>query len=285
MDDLRVSIQLLSTQQSRCKERVVRFSAAMTFSIWLLSALLYPLPADCTDNTAVEVEKSVERSIETRQETQEELKRWEAQKQELLASYDALIKEREVLAGHNKSLSQELKQSIDSVNDLKGRQQENDKITREIEPFLQQVYSELNQFIEQDIPFLEDERKERMVRLRKVLDDLSLPVSEKFRKVMEALFVEAEYGNTIEVTRQKIRIQGQESDVLADIFRLGRISMFALTLDNRKSAFYDVAERKWSALDDNYLDTIKDAVQMANKQRTVEILSMPLGKIGSKERD
>jgi len=71
--------------------------------------------------------------------------------------------------------------------------------------------------------------------------------------------------------------------VLADIFRLGRISMFALTLDNRKSAFYDVAKRKWSALDDNYLDTIKDAVEMANKQRTVEILSMPLGKIGPKK--
>lgn len=291
MNGLTTALQLLCLEQTslinqqmipfrKLIKRVVdNITIFIAFFILAFLSLVAPLPANCSDSTAVEVERSVERSIQTRQDTSHKLEKWDAEQQELLNLYDELMHENKILTNQNKALHIELDQRQESVDSLKVRQTENEKTGREIEPFLKQVYMDLNEFVLQDTPFLKQERTERMVRLGQIMEDISLPVTEKFRKVMEALFVEAEYGNTIEVTQQKIEIQGKSSEILADILRLGRISMFALTLDHNEAAFYNVSDKKWISLDSQYLHTIYEAVEMANRQRRVDLLSIPLGRI------
>ncbi|MCP4686980.1 MAG: DUF3450 domain-containing protein, partial [Desulfobacterales bacterium] len=102
---------------------------------------------------------------------------------------------------------------------------------------------------------------------------------ERFRKVMEALFVEAEYGNTVEVYQEKIVLEGKT--VLADIFRLGRISLFFQTLDQTTAGFFDPAQAAWRAAPSNYRREIDAAMEMGAKRRPVELLSLPLGRIVS----
>lgn len=291
MNGLITGLQLLCLEQTgRINQQMIPFrqlikrvadniTVCIAFFILAFLYLVAPLPANCSENTAVEVERSVERSIQTRQDTNQKLEKWDAEQQELLNLYDELMHENQVLINQNKALHLELDQRRDSVDSLKIRQIENEKTGREIEPFLKQVYMDLNEFVLHDTPFLRQERTERMMRLGQIIEDVSLPITEKFRKVMEALFVEAEYGNTIEVIQQKIEIQGKSSEVLANILRLGRISMFALTLDHNEAAFYNVADKKWIFLGNEYLHTIYEAVEMANRQRRVDLLSMPLGRI------
>ncbi|MBW2011938.1 MAG: DUF3450 family protein, partial [Deltaproteobacteria bacterium] len=73
------------------------------------------------------------------------------------------------------------------------------RISEELIPYLEDVYNRLAALVENDPPFLREERQNRIKNLRKVLDDDQVSASEKFRKMTEALFVEAEYGNTVEV--------------------------------------------------------------------------------------
>lgn len=246
---------------------------------YAMGLALHSPEAWCSDNTARIVEKSVETSIHTRQESQQKLDQWEEEKQQLLLSYEALLQEQEELRTRSEALKQELSRRQKEVGALKIQHRQNQGITREILPFLQSVYGELNEFVLEDTPFLKEERHQRMARLGRIMADADVTVAEKYRKLMEALFVEAQYGNTIEVTREKIAMGSSGVEVLADILRLGRISLFALTLDQGAAGYFNVVEQKWLPLDSRHVRAIHAAIETGKKQRTVEMLSMPLGKI------
>ncbi len=91
-------------------------------------------------------------------------------------------------------------------------------------PFLNSIYDRIYKFIQIDLPFLKEERLSRLNHLRKVLDDDTIPISEKYRKTMETLFIEEQYGRTTEVYKDRINLEGKE--IVGNIFRFGRISLF-----------------------------------------------------------
>ncbi|MBU1567791.1 MAG: DUF3450 domain-containing protein, partial [Proteobacteria bacterium] len=94
---------------------------------------------------------------------------------------------------------------------------------------------------------------------------------------LEALLVEAEYGNTIEVYQETIGLDGRE--VLVDIFRLGRVGLFFQTLDQKSCGFYNVAIAAWQPLATAYNRTLLAAMEIGAKRRPVELLTLPLGRI------
>ena len=56
----------------------------------------------------------------------------------------------------------------------------------------------MEQFIALDVPFLPEERKNRVMDLKAMMDRADVAASEKFRRVMEAYQVEMDYGRTME---------------------------------------------------------------------------------------
>ena len=64
-----------------------------------------------------------------------------------------------------------------------------------------------------------------------------------------------------------------------DVFRLGRLNLFYLTLDQEHCGFYNEAERTWQPLDESFLRPLKSAVAMAAKRQPVEMVSLPLGRM------
>jgi len=227
---------------------------------------------------ADKVEKPLKESIHTRQKSQLELDQWEEARLKLQAQYDALTLENDGLTKHVATLKkQEVTQKALNVS-LALQERESRRISEEIGPFSEVLFSRLENFIAADAPFLKEERKQRLGRLRKVLDDPEVGVAEKFRKVMEAVFIEAEYGNTIEVYQEKIQL-GQD-EILGDIFRLGRISLFFLSLDQKSAAYFNVADQKWMSLSGSYAPSIQAAIEMGSKRRPIELLCLPVGRLG-----
>ena len=104
-----------------------------------------------------------------------------------------------------------------------------------------------------------------------------------FVSVLPALFIEAEYGDTIEVYQEKIALEkGQEP--LVDIFRLGRrVSVFFLTLDNARCGVYSPSKNQWQTLDPEYLSAIRSAVDVGKKLRPATLLLLPLGRLNPEE--
>jgi CRISPR/Cas system-associated endonuclease Cas3-HD len=106
-----------------------------------------------------------------------------------------------------------------------------------LESYLGSTVTALEEFIQQDLPFLRKERKMRLASIRETLSHPEKTAAEKYRRVMEAFQVEAEYGRTVEVYQETIDIEGQP--ILVDILRLDRLSLFCQSPDGKIAAHYD----------------------------------------------
>jgi len=251
-------------------------------NIFVVAVLCLVLPVSglCRTDTADRARKNVENSIEIRKKTQEKKDCWEREKAQLGALYDQLTQEYEMLVSENNDLKEKLALNIKTNSELLKQKQAAIKIRTDLLPFLNTVYDRLNYLVRHDTPFLEKERFMRMDSLKEILDDSGVSIAEKYRKVMEALFIEAEYGTTIEVYQDRIKIAGRK--VLGNIFRLGRVSLFFLSLDSRLPGFFNVAENDWQVLDKSYLPAIQAAVEIAQRRRPSRLLCLPLGRLVKK---
>jgi len=255
------------------KKKILLFQACALSGLWSL----FPLPGWCGQNTAEKVKQPVEQSIEIRQKSQEKKDQWEQEKTKLVYLYNRLKQEHEILVSENKELTAAKTGQEALVQSLLKQKQESLRIQKEMLPFLKKIYARLEALVSTDPPFLKKERTTRLKTLDKVLNDLEISMAEKYRKVMEALFIEAEYGATIEVYQDKVMIKKEA--VLGNIFRLGRVSLFFLSLDQQSCAYYNVAQKQWLPLADDYLLAIRSAVEIGTKRRPVELLSLPLGRL------
>jgi hypothetical protein len=225
------------------------------------------------------VKQPVDASIELRQSAQKEADQWEEKRQELAVRLDRLSAERDALLSVRDRLRERVEAQRRAVASLQRQLSELDRIAGEILPFLDQVHERLSEWVKRDLPFLAKERNSRLARLREILDDPLVHPSEKFRKTMEALLIEAEYGTTVEVYRQPIELEGRE--VLTDVFRMGRVSLFFQTLDGTKSGFLDPASRTWTLLPPDRNRVIAAALDMGSRRRSVELLDLPIGRLAT----
>jgi hypothetical protein len=243
----------------------------------LLAGFLVLQPA--LADTAAVVEKHVTKAIDVRQASQKEQEHWDAHRAKLAAEYDRLTAENEILKAENKRMSDRSAALGQAVDQLEQEKIQTRKVREELMPFLAAVQADLTRFVADDIPFLPEERRTRLEKLAALVDDPELPVAEKFRKTMEALSIEAEYGNTIEVYRDRILLGDRR--VSGQIFRLGRISLYYLSLDGQEAAVFDVGAHQWQPLDDRFVPAVAAAVEIALKRRTAGILDLPLGRLAT----
>jgi DNA repair exonuclease SbcCD ATPase subunit len=224
-----------------------------------------------------QIQKPVAESIRIRQDTQEQEEQWRNDKQKLLAHYDQLEQEKKQLTEREQALDEKVNNVKIRIAAKTKQLDDIEQIQTEITPLIENLTKELEQFVASDLPFLPEERRGRMQRLEELRDDPEVTVSEKFRKVMEAMLIEAEYGNTIEVYQETIETGGRHT--LVDIFRLGRLALFFQTLDQKECGFFNVAESAWQPLPTSYNRTISAAMEIGGKRRPVELLTLPLGRM------
>lgn len=224
-----------------------------------------------------QIQKPVAESIHIRQDTQEQEEHWRNEKQKLLAHYDQLEQEKKQLKERKQALDEKVNNVKIRITAKQKQLDDIEQIKTEITPLIENLIKEIEQFVANDLPFLTEERRGRMQRLVELRDDPEVTISEKFRKVMEALLVEAEYGNTIEVYQETI-VTGDRK-MLANILRLGRLGLFFQSLDQKECGFYNVAVSTWQPLSTSYNRTILAAIEIGSKRRPVELLTLPLGRI------
>jgi septal ring factor EnvC (AmiA/AmiB activator) len=227
--------------------------------------------------TEQRIEQPVRQSIDTRQATQKEEEQWRLEKEKLVARYEQLQEQEKQLTDQEKALTQQIASAKTRIVAKEKQLADIEDISRQIQPFIQEIFNALKSQVADGYPFLMDERQGRLGRLETALADPDVAISEKYRKVMEALLVEAEYGFTIEAHQETITMDGQS--MLADIFRLGRISLFYQSLDRKRCGFYNAADGVWQSLDTVHNPAIQTAIDIAAKRRPIELLSLPLGRM------
>ena len=173
-----------------------------------------------------------------------------------------------------------MQELIDSQNteiiSINQQMVELDKTNKGILPTLEEMVKTLETVIDNDIPFLLTERKSRVEVLKDILIQSNISTSEKFRRVFEAYQIENEYGRTIESYRDEIEVDLDSYNV--EIFRLGRVGLYARTSDGKYTAMYSKKENKW--VSKRGIDSeLVIALKIARKELPPSLLKLPIERI------
>ncbi len=145
-----------------------------------------------------------------------------------LQQFKTLMKEIEGLEVYNTQLRKQINNQEQEMADLNAAIDEVSVVERQITPLMMRMIDGLEQFVALDVPFLPEERANRVADLRAMMDRADVAASEKFRRVMEAYQVEMDYGRTMEAYSGIHTINGQERDV--EFLRLGRTALIYQSL-------------------------------------------------------
>ena len=104
-----------------------------------------------------------------------------------LQQFKTLMKEIEGLEVYNTQLRKQINSQEQEMADLNSAIDEVSVVERQITPLMMRMIDGLAQFIELDMPFLPEERANRVADLRAMMDRADVAASEKFRRVMEAV--------------------------------------------------------------------------------------------------
>lgn len=145
-----------------------------------------------------------------------------------------------------------------------------------LEASLVQVVDELEATLADDLPFAREERQARVAFLRTTLDDPSLGVGEKFRRVAEALNVEADYGMGHEETVETVLLDGKETT--ANVIRIGRVALFALTLDRETAGIWS-KEKDMFVTDPALIPVLKKLTSTMESSFRQRLLPVPVREV------
>jgi Skp family chaperone for outer membrane proteins len=247
--------------------------------VWMLTCCLFfsqGAPAIASD-TIERIEKPVRQSINTRQASQRAEEKWRLEKEKLTAQFEQLQAEQRQLQQQQQDLQEYIDATQARIATKQKQLADTQQISNQIQPFLQEMLTLLKRQVSDGYPFLSEEREKRIDNLEHLMIDPDVSVSEKYRKMMEAFLVEAEYGTTIETYQETIDLDGQA--MLVDVFRLGRLILFYQSLDRRQCGFYNVATNAWQPLPASHNPSINAAINIAAKRKPVEMLTLPVGRL------
>jgi DNA repair exonuclease SbcCD ATPase subunit len=258
----------------REKGRILKLIIRLILLLYLILAFSDPISAE---SEADRVKMKVDAATKIKQQTQKNEDKWASQKAELKAEYQSLKPRLEQLKKHKEKTEKILTLQRGRVEELKRNLRESVKVRDELYSNLDSWAVRLETWISQDLPFLPDERTKRLASIKEMMADPNIKSAEKFRRAMEALQVETEYGATVEVYQDTVELNGRST--LVNIFRLGRLTLFYQTPDRKDVGYYNRATGKWEALPGKYRHDIDMAVEMAGKQRPIDLIKLPIGRI------
>ena len=110
---------------------------------------------------------------------------------ELLAEYRNTVDEAEILAQYNDHVQRLVDSQNANIKSLEDQIAGIDKTKQGVVPLMYKMIDTLEKFIELDVPIKIESRRDRVERLRDIMDDSNVPVAEQFRLVLEAYEIEA----------------------------------------------------------------------------------------------
>jgi len=192
----------------------------------------------------------------------------------LLNEYKTVLKEIEGLRVYNRQFERQIANQEREMTQLTESIDRVTVIERQITPLMLRMIDGLEQFVNLDLPFLLDERSDRVERLREMMDRADVAVSEKFSQVLRAFQIENEYGRTMEAYGDTINVDGV--DRKADILKVGRVALVFQTPDGEETGMWNKVENRWEVIGDEFTTPVRNGIRMARKQLSVDMITLPI---------
>ena len=138
-----------------------------------------------------------------------------------------------------------------------------------MQPLVQKMFANLEQFVANDLPFLPDERSKRIDTLRVMMGEEG-GAAEKFRRLLEAYLIEIEYGRTMHAYPGKLE-DGRD----VHFVHLGRVSLVYRTTDGKETGYWDRESGQW-VVDSDYSRAVEQALRMAEEAVAPDLVTLPV---------
>lgn len=184
------------------------------------------------------------------------------------SEYAKVMAEADQYSRYNMHLEQMLQSRQHDIESLALQAAGLENTAERMQSLAQKMFAALEKFVADDLPFLPEERSERIGALRVLMKKEGAP-AEKFRRLLEAYMIEIEYGRTMQPYPGELA--GREVQFL----HLGRISLMYRTADGEETGYWDRNTRSW-VVDSDYARAIEEAIRMAQETLAPDLLILPV---------
>jgi septal ring factor EnvC (AmiA/AmiB activator) len=191
----------------------------------------------------------------------------------LSADYRSVLQRIDALRIYNRKVSKLIASQDEETASLRRQIDDVELVGREVTPLMLAMLDAVENFIDLDVPFLAEEREERIEGLHDIMANAKVTDAERYRRIMEAYQIENEYGRTIEAYTGELDSSGQKRRV--DFLRVGRVVLLYQTLDGVETGVWDQKSKTWSLAPD-YRVAVRQGLRMARKQTAPDLLRLPV---------
>jgi hypothetical protein len=223
--------------------------------------------------TVDDVLRADQRRLNLAQQSQERINTIVEGTRSLEDQYRAINKEIDGLKVYNRLMQAQVEGQSATLEDISLSMDRVDVINRQIFPLMERMIDGLEQSIALDVPFLMDERTDRVVNLKEIMERSDVTVAEKFRKVMEAYQIENDYGNSTEFYTESLTIDGATRAF--NMLRIGRIGLFFQSDDTKITGRWNNASRQWE-VDNSARNEVRKGLRMARQLIAPELIVVPV---------
>ena len=241
----------------------------------LLMSLLITANGGLFAQTVDDVLEADAKRLQLAQASQERINEQVDGTRTLTDQYRAINKEIDGLKVYNRLMTAQVQGQEATLEDIKISMDQVDVINRQIFPLMERMIDGLDQSIELDIPFLKEERVNRIDGLKALMSRSDVSVAEKFRKVMEAYQIELDYGSSAEYYKQSLDLGSDYGVRDYNMLRVGRIGLYFQSDDSSITGIWDVDQNAW-VVDDEYRSEIRKGLRMARQLIAPELLLIPV---------
>jgi hypothetical protein len=124
-----------------------------------------------------------------------------------------------------------------------------------------------------DIPFLMEERTNRVAELSEIMERSDVSVAEKFRKVMEAYQIEMDYGTTNEWYTESLNVDGAVREY--NMLRVGRVGLYFQSDDTNITGWWNAETGAYELLGSEYRNEVRKGIRVARQLIAPELILLP----------
>ncbi len=206
--------------------------------------------------------------------SQDRINQLDDRTEEILRDYRVVVGRLDDMREYNAQQERLIHAQVAEIASLENQIENVTGLRRDISPLITRMLDGLRVFVDLDVPFLADERHERVERLTALMEDPAISVAEKFRRVLEAYQIENDYGRTIEAYVDTIEEDGEVLEL--DFLKIGRVAFFYQTKDQARSAIWNSDTGAWEPLPDRFNSPVRIGINMAREIIPPEILILPV---------
>lgn len=193
---------------------------------------------------------------------------------DLVNEYRGVTKEIDGLRIYNRLMTAQTNKQTAKLEEIAASMEKANVINRQIFPLMVRMIEGLDKFVKLDVPFLLEERTERVETLKALMDEPNVTVAEKFRKVMEAYQIENDYGRTIESYESSVQTESG-GEIQVDFLRIGRVALMYQSQDASITQRWDVAAGAFVDASDSR-NEVKKGLDVATQKVAPDLLLLPV---------